>query len=868
MHRLLPPGVPSRWWSPKLSPRLVRFLRPFRGMLQRWQYQLQSIEVRGSEHVRAALKAGHGVLITPNHVTYADPFLLCAAADQIDAPFHFMTAWQVLDSAGLAQRYVMRRHGCFSVDRDGADLRAFRQAVALLQNEPQPLVIFPEGEMYHVGDRVMPFHDGPAAIAQLAAKHARRVIVCVPCALKYYFLADPTPQLQDLMSRLERALHWRPRADLSLEQRLFQVAEGALALKELEYLGHTCSGPISDRLASLCDSVLTRLEQRFLIQTQMAGIPQRVTILRRRALQQLEGLADDDPRRGQLFQDLDNLFFVVQMFSYPSNYVAERPTLERIGDTLDKLEEDLLGVPLATVRGPRGAVVAFGEPIVVSAGDGRRSASELTELLQQRVQELLQNTDVPSISRCEGAQAAYEVNDVQSRLNATRVEQILRPDSLEALQAVLADRLGRAISVSGGRHAMGGQQFGAGTVLLDMRGCNRVLKLDRERGLLDVQAGIEWPELIAYLHSAQEGQAKTLSIRQKQTGIDRVTIGGTLSANGHGRGLRFPPIVDDVESLVLIDANGKAQNCSRTENVELFSLVIGGYGLFGVIAQVTLRLVPRTKVQRTVKVIKVADLRAEVERRVAEGFLYGDCQYSTDLESEAADHAAVFSCYRPVDDSTPIPEQQRYLSEEEWTQLYGLARANKKKAFETYAGYYLSTSGQVYWSDTHQMSGGIDYYTQVLERQRGIMPNNTEMITEVYVSWDNLTPFLAATRQDFREHHVDVTYGTMRFIERDDVSFLAWAKERCVCVLCNLNVVHTEAGRQKAAADFRRLFDRVIQFGGRYFLTYHRWATRTQVEACYPQFVDFLRLKKKYDPNERFQSEWYRHYRTMFADRL
>jgi len=35
-----------------------------------------------------------------------------------------------------------------------------------------------------------------------------------------------------------------------------------------------------------------------------------------------------------------------------------------------------------------------------------------------------------------------------------------------------------------------------------------------------------------------------------------------------------------------------------------------------------------------------------------------------------------------------------------------------------------------------------------------------------------------------------------------------------------------------------------------------------------PQFVDFLRLKKKYDPQERFQSEWYRHYKKMFADKL
>jgi hypothetical protein len=51
-----------------------------------------------------------------------------------------------------------------------------------------------------------------------------------------------------------------------------------------------------------------------------------------------------------------------------------------------------------------------------------------------------------------------------------------------------------------------------------------------------------------------------------------------------------------------------------------------------------------------------------------------------------------------------------------------------------------------------------------------------------------------------------------------------------------------------------------------YYLTYHRDATRKQIESCYPQFAEFLRLKKKYDPEERFQSDWYRHYRTMFAD--
>jgi hypothetical protein len=63
----------------------------------------------------------------------------------------------------------------------------------------------------------------------------------------------------------------------------------------------------------------------------------------------------------------------------------------------------------------------------------------------------------------------------------------------------------------------------------------------------------------------------------------------------------------------------------------------------------------------------------------------------------------------------------------------------------------------------------------------------------------------------------------------------------------------------------RRLIDRAVALGGSYFLTYHRWAERAQVEACYPQMAEFLRLKKRHDPGETFQSDWYRHYMRMFA---
>ena len=104
-----------------------------------------------------------------------------------------------------------------------------------------------------------------------------------------------------------------------------------------------------------------------------------------------------------------------------------------------------------------------------------------------------------------------------------------------------------------------------------------------------------------------------------------------------------------------------------------------------------------------------------------------------------------------------------------------------------------------------------------------------------------------------------------RLIEQDDESFLAWARESWACVIFNLHVTHSPQGIEQAADSFRGLIDLGIKHGGSYYLTYHKFARREQVVACYPQFQQFLALKKKYDPDEHFQSDWYRHYRKMFG---
>jgi FAD/FMN-containing dehydrogenase len=462
------------------------------------------------------------------------------------------------------------------------------------------------------------------------------------------------------------------------------------------------------------------------------------------------------------------------------------------------------------------------------------------------------------------------VNDVHSQLNATHVLEILQPRSVEDVQRVVrtAGKNRKAISVAGGRHAMGGQQFGTETLLVDIRKMDRLLNLDRKRGLLEVEAGIEWPELIGGYLALQTGDGEPWGIAQKQTGADRLTVAGTIAANAHGRGLKLKPFIADVESFVLVDAAGTVHTCSRSENRELFQLATGGYGLFGIVTSARLRLVPRKKVERIVEIRTTDDLMAAFEKRIADGFLYGDFQFSIEHESEDFLHKGVFSCYRPVSMDTPIPTAEKQLTDENWRQLLLLAHTNERQAFQKYSDYYLSTNGQVYWSDTHQLSIYPDNYHREIDQRLHAPYPATEVITEIDVPRPMLKGFLEEVRDDFRKNKVELIYGTVRLIERDDESFLPWAKQDYACTIFNLHTVHNPEGFERSAEAFRRLIDMAARRGGTYYLTYHRHATRKQVESCYPQFAEFLRLKKKYDPEERFQSDWYRHYKAMFADSL
>jgi Acyltransferase len=381
-------------WGSKLSPLCVRLGRSFRRRRLRRDQRVSGVEVRGAERLRALVGRGAGVLLAPNHAGHPDPFVLCEAAEAVGRPFLFMTAWQVFATQTRLARRVMRWHGCFSVDREGTDLRAFKEAVGILSKGANPLVIFPEGEVYHTNDRVTPFRDGPAAIALAARKQAERPVYVVPCAIKYRYVADPTPELDGVLAELEQRLFWRPQPKRSLADRVLRFAEGALALKEIEHLGATQTGRLPERIAGLIGHILGGLERAYGLKARGDSVPERIKAVRRACLDRLGQIQGQAEQQAEVHQHLDDVFLVVQLFSYPGDYVAERPTIERLAETVDKFEEDVLGYPMARPRGQRSAVFQAGEPIDVGRfADGstqpRRAARPLTDAMERSVQGLL-----------------------------------------------------------------------------------------------------------------------------------------------------------------------------------------------------------------------------------------------------------------------------------------------------------------------------------------------------------------------------------------------------------------------------------------------------------------------------------------------
>lgn len=394
-------GKMPRFWPPRPSRLWMRVLAPVHRRVLRNHHCIRQVSVVGMERL-AQLPPGDSALICPNHSYTGDGHVMVEAGLRSPRPFHIMAAWHVFTGHFGLDGWLLQRFGGFSVDREGCDRRSMKTAIDLLTGG-RILVIFPEGEIYHLNERLTPLREGVAFLAASAQRDLEKSggearVWIVPTSIRYRFLEDVTPRLEAALAALEQRVMLKPPAGMPLHERIVRFGEVMLTIKEKEKLGRSreSEADLPQRIKLLIDEILGNLEATHLSRSNaQEPVPVRVKLLRR---QLLEPWCNEDaigPQGvpSQVRQALDDVYLALQLFSYPGDYVAGSPTPERMAETIEKFEEDILG-DYAVPKGPRQAIVTLGEAIDVrehlAGGRARAAAEALTAELEKRLGDMVE----------------------------------------------------------------------------------------------------------------------------------------------------------------------------------------------------------------------------------------------------------------------------------------------------------------------------------------------------------------------------------------------------------------------------------------------------------------------------------------------
>jgi len=388
-YKFVPPGRGKLWpWLAKLM--LNRHLRQ--------AHAIHSVECREVQRIRDSISAGHGVLIAPNHCRFSDPMLLGVLSKHMKRDLHSMASWHLFKQDWFSS-FLTRKLGAFSVYREGVDRQAINTAVDILVEGIRPLVLFPEGTISRHNDQLSPLMDGVSLIARTAAKRREKEnaqggnasggVVVHPIAIRYFFRGNLEATVTPVLEEIESHFSWYPQREKTIIQRLRQIGQALLSLKEVEYLGAARIGEFEERVGNLIADVLTRLEGKWNLKDTGEGVSARVKNLRTAILPDLIKNNLTTEERQQRWKQLAACYYVQQMSHYPPHYVhREGPNIiEHILETVERFEEDF--TDHATTHGPLHAVIQVGEAIPVSSKRVRGDADPVMDGIRTQLATML-----------------------------------------------------------------------------------------------------------------------------------------------------------------------------------------------------------------------------------------------------------------------------------------------------------------------------------------------------------------------------------------------------------------------------------------------------------------------------------------------
>jgi FAD/FMN-containing dehydrogenase len=132
---------------------------------------------------------------------------------------------------------------------------------------------------------------------------------------------------------------------------------------------------------------------------------------------------------------------------------------------------------------------------------------------------------------------------------------------------------------------------------------------------------------------------------------------------------------------------------------------------------------------------------------------------------------------------------------------------------------------------------------------------STYVLEEYFVPVDRFDEFIPRLQATLRQHEVNVINISIRHARQDPGSLLAWARTEVFAFVIYYKQGTSDAAREQVGVWTRELIDASLAVGGSYYLPYQLQATREQFLRAYPRAPEFVALKQRLDPTNKFRSE-------------
>jgi decaprenylphospho-beta-D-ribofuranose 2-oxidase len=441
-----------------------------------------------------------------------------------------------------------------------------------------------------------------------------------------------------------------------------------------------------------------------------------------------------------------------------------------------------------------------------------------------------------------------------SRLHPVKVERVVRGKEEEQLISLLNEAKDKhlAVSIAGQRHSQGGHTYYKDGIVIDMTSYNKILSFDARGRTIRAQAGANWKDIQDYINPYG------LSVKTMQS-QNVFTIGGSVSINAHGRDIRNGSLIKSVESFRLLTAEGQIKQVSRTENPELFPLALGGYGLFGVILDVTLSLTEDEIYRTTTKSMNVTEYTRYFLDKVQTnpGIHLHLARISVAPDSFLKE---MYVTNYTVEGSIPLKAHNTLRTQEAGV-LPSKLLFNVNRSFDW--GKNVFWSLQKYYFSKQQ--GAVISRNNAMRSESEFMDYNeagkNDLLQEYFIPVGEFAGFVEDMKSVLQGTDLNLLNITVRYVNRDQEAVLSYAKEDMFALVCLFNTSLSDKAQSKMKQGVQQILDKVIVHRGSYYLPYTAFPSLSQFRSAYPHYAEFFNKKNGYDANHLFMNYFYEQYK-------